>query len=82
MRMFTQSEIEREKYEARLKFQRDQASRLRDAIERGENMGRVQLAERLLKLAPTPREVLQAMAAFEELSDLADRLEMQLAERA
>ena len=61
LRMLTQSELEREKYEARLKYQRDEASRLYDAREAGMNqgvlIGRVQQAERILKLEPTPEEV-------------------------
>ena len=39
LRMLTQSELEREKYEARLKYQRDEASRLYDARLEGERLG-------------------------------------------
>ena len=108
--MLTQSELEREKYEARLKYQRDELSRrleneqlVREAKQRvqeaeqrvqeaeqrgiqlgeqrGELLGRVRLAERLLKQEPIPKETLQAMTA-EQLQELAERLEAQLSGHA
>jgi hypothetical protein len=93
LRMVTQSDLERERYEARLKFQRDWNVHLRDAredgeklgLERGEKLGlergvligRVQAYERLLKQAPTPPEALRSLS-LEELAALAERLERQL----
>lgn len=93
LRMLTQSELEREKYEARLKYQRDELSRLHEAdregerrgvqigVQIGEMLGRVQLAERLLKKDPTPKETLEAMTS-EQLQDLAEGLEKQLTGQA
>jgi hypothetical protein len=83
--MVPQSDLERERYEARLKFQRDMNARLRDAredgLERGEQrgvlIGRVQAYERLLQQGPTPPEALRGLS-LEELVELADRLERQL----
>jgi predicted transposase/invertase (TIGR01784 family) len=95
LRMLTQSELEREKYEARLKYQRDELPRRLEAEQlvreaeqrvheaeqrgeqRGELLGRVRLAERLLKQEPIPKETLQAMTS-EQLQELAERLEAQL----
>jgi hypothetical protein len=85
LRMVTQSDLERERYEARLKFQRDMNSRLRDSredgekagLERGVLIGRVQAYEGLLKQGPTPPEPLRGLS-LEELVELADRLERQL----
>jgi predicted transposase/invertase (TIGR01784 family) len=89
LRMVTQSDLERERYEARLKFQRDRNAQLREAREDGEKLGlergeqrgvligRVQAYERLLKQGPTPPEALRGLS-LEELAELADRLEKQL----
>ena len=114
LHMLSQSELEREKYEARLKYQHDEASRLFDARLEGEErgqligqqrgeligqqrgeligqqrgeligqqrgeftgelIGRVQLAERVLKRTITPRETLLTMT-LDQLRQLADRLE-------
>ena len=46
-----------------------------------ELLGRVRLAERLLKQEPIPKETLQAMTS-EQLQELADRLEAQLSGHA
>ena len=78
--MVSQSELEREKYEARLKYQRDAEGLLREATERGIMMGRVQMSEEILKLEPTPRETLLSMP-LEELRQLVNRLKAQLASR-
>ena len=80
LHMVTQSNLEGERYEARLKYWRDENARLHDAILVGELIGRVQLFQRLLKQEPTPREALQGMQ-IEQLQQLADRLEAQLAPR-
>jgi predicted transposase/invertase (TIGR01784 family) len=80
--MMTQSELERERYEARLKFQRDQYSYVRDAreegLEKGEIMGRIHAYQSVMKLANTPRDELLALAV-EELRAKAEALEKQLA---
>ena len=87
--MVTQSDLEREKYEARLKYQRDAEGLLRDAtrvgeergVEKGVLIGHVQLAEKLLKQELTPQATLRKMT-LEQLHQLADRLESQLAARS
>ena len=93
MQMLTQDELEREKYEARLKFQRDAEAELYDAERRGEErgeqrgeqrgkqrgqlIGRVRLCEQLLKETPTSTDTLDTMP-LEQLQQLADRLEARL----
>jgi hypothetical protein len=83
--MLTLDELEREKYEARLKYQRDEAARLLYATKMGEKrgalIGRIQLAERVLKHEQTSEEVLRAMT-LEQLRQLADKLEVRLGEIA
>ena len=75
LRMLTQSDLERERYEARLKFRRDQNAIVHDAEMRGEErgvqrgeergeergvlLGRIQLCERLLQQEPTPPDRLR-----------------------
>jgi predicted transposase/invertase (TIGR01784 family) len=85
LRMLTQSELEREKYEARLKYQRDEAARMRDAEERGKNrgvlIGRVQSYEEVLKLGPTPEATLLAMP-LPQLQELVNRLKSEVAGRS
>jgi predicted transposase/invertase (TIGR01784 family) len=85
LRMLTQSELEREKYEARLKYQRDELSRLHEARQEGrqlgaqlgELIGRVQSYEEFLKVEPTPRETLWAMT-LEQLQQLLEQLKARL----
>jgi hypothetical protein len=89
LHMVTQSDLERERYEARLKYRRDELARLYDAEQRGIEQGRacgiligqVQVYEKLLMQAPTPPEALQAMT-LEQLQELVDRLGTRLAEKA
>ncbi len=89
LRMLAQNDLEREKYEARLKYQRDEASRLHGARQQGEQsgvelgvlMGRVQSYEEVLKVELTPAVLLRAMP-LEQLRELADRLKTQLAGRS
>ena len=55
--MVTQSDLERERYEARLKMQRDISSALAAAREEGEKLGQVRQIhgyERPLRRAQTP----------------------------
>ncbi len=78
--MFTPNDLEREGYEARLKFRRDQSAMLRDAELKGSLVGRIQLCEKLLKQGPTLEEALHAQS-LEQLQELANRLEKQLAQR-
>jgi predicted transposase/invertase (TIGR01784 family) len=79
--MFTQDETEREMYELRLKYQRDQSSLLQDAEaqagRKGSLVGRVHLCQDLLKQQPTPEEELWALPV-ENLIALLDLLRKQL----
>jgi predicted transposase/invertase (TIGR01784 family) len=85
LRMLTQDEQERERYQARLKAQRDQRSFLKDAREEGleigrqigEIEGRIHLCQRLLKLPLTPADELAALS-LPELQARASALEQQL----
>jgi len=86
LQMFSQNEQERDRYEARLKFQRDQVSFVKDAQaegreqgwEEGEVMGRIHACQRLLKLPLTAREELLELPLTELLAKAAD-LEQQAA---
>ena len=82
--MFTKDENEREIYELRLKYQRDHASILEDAVERAEErgarkglVGQVHLCQKLLKQSPTPQEELSALP-IEKLTALLDQLQKEL----
>ena len=84
LRMLTQSELEREKYEARLKYQRDEASRLHDARIEGKELGvligRVQSYEEMLQAEPTPEAILHALT-LEQLRQIVEQLKARLAGR-
>jgi hypothetical protein len=88
LQMISQSDLERERYEARLKFQRDWTSSLtgarEDGIEQGLQQGRkeglvgqVHAFERLLQRAETPAAQLQALP-LADLEGLAQQLEVEL----
>ncbi len=74
LRMLTQSELERERYESRVKMQRDISTAVNEAEARGDLMGRIQLLEQLLHREVTPKSQLRARAP-EALSRLAGELE-------
>jgi predicted transposase/invertase (TIGR01784 family) len=80
LRMVTQSDLDRERYEARLKYRRDEDARLHDAKELGVLIGKIQFGERLLRLEPTPPETLDALS-LEQLRERVTSLEAQLAGR-
>ena len=86
--MLKQSDIERERYEARLKAERDRGSSLLAAEQRGEQRGeqratqrelieRVQIFQDLLKQPQTPAETLSTLP-LEELRALANQLAAEL----
>jgi predicted transposase/invertase (TIGR01784 family) len=84
LKVFNQDEREREIYEARLKYQRDQSSLMREAreaeergIEKGALLGKVQLCQLLLKQPETPQADL-ARLSQEELAALHAQLLKQL----
>ena len=86
--MIAQSPREREMYEARLKFERDQAWRIKTAkaegieegIERGKYLGQIHLLQSLLGLPESSSSEL-ATLEFEQLSNLATQLQAQLRDR-
>jgi predicted transposase/invertase (TIGR01784 family) len=85
LQMISQSDLERERYEARLKFQRDWSSSLtgarEDGIEQGrkegELIGQIHTLERLLRRAETLPAQLLAMP-LADLEGLAQQLEAEL----
>ena len=79
--MITQSDLERERYEARLKMQRDISTGLYAAREEGELIGQIHLCERLLRRAQTPAVQLLALP-LADLERLAQQLEAELTRSA
>lgn len=85
LQMVTQSDLERERYEARLKMQRDISTALADARDEGleqgrkegEVVGQIRAFERLLRRAQTPAEHLLALP-LAELERLAQHLEAEV----
>jgi predicted transposase/invertase (TIGR01784 family) len=92
LKVLSQDQIERQRYEDRLKAQRDAASLLyysqnaeriglekgrEEGLEKGELLGRIQVTQRLLRQTVTPREELLRLSP-EELATLAQQMEQQL----
>jgi len=85
LKMLTQTDIERERYEARRKAQLDYNSDIKAArmegqeegLAKGQKIGEIHLCERLLRRSETPAEQLQRLS-LEELTRLADDLQLQL----
>lgn len=86
--MLTQNDLERERYEARLKAHHDYVSFLHEAKHRHEQglqqgraqgaaIGRIQVCQRLLKRRETPEEQLLALP-LDELFRQAEQLEKEL----
>ncbi len=83
--MMSQNDLERERYQARLKEQRDRVSYIKDAREQGlqegraegEMVGRIHVYQQLLKQPLTPRDELLALP-LAELQARAEALERQL----
>lgn len=80
LKMLTQSDIERERYESRLKAQRDHDSGLREARKIGEKIGMIHSYEQILQKPETASEDLEKMS-MEELSRIADELRAQVLAR-
>jgi len=84
LEMIAQTPREREMYEARLKFERDQAWRLRAAnaegIERGQQMGEIHAFQRLLGLPESPSSELEKFD-LDRLASLASQLQSQFRDR-
>src|SRR5262249_24751743 len=82
LQMIAQSDQERERYEARLKMQRDFSTAvavareegLEKGLEQGSLVGQIHVFQRLMRRAETPREQLLVLPV-EELKRLAQQLE-------
>jgi flagellar biosynthesis/type III secretory pathway protein FliH len=84
----TQTETERERYESRLKWQRDIATALAEAAQKGEQKGEqkarkalvheIHFCQRMLRRPQTPEDQLQSLA-IEHLEKLVQELEEELA---
>jgi hypothetical protein len=77
MREWTNEDRERERQQARLKWERDQTAFIEEAQEKGEWIGRILIFQQMLKVPPTPRNEL-ATARIEELKARAKALEQRL----
>jgi predicted transposase/invertase (TIGR01784 family) len=77
LKMLTQDDLERERYEARIKLQRDASSRVAAARIEGSLIGRIQMCQSLLKRPVTSEEELLAMS-LEQLQRLVDQLQHEL----
>ena len=75
--MLTQTEVERERYEARRKAQLDYNTGLKAARMEGEKIGAIHLCERILQRPETPIEQLASLS-LEDLSRLADQLQAEV----
>jgi hypothetical protein len=81
LKILTQSDLERERYEARRKAQLDRNTDLKEARQEGEKIGLIRSIhafEQLLKRPLTFREQL-AKLSLQELTRLADELQEQVA---
>jgi predicted transposase/invertase (TIGR01784 family) len=77
LKMLTQTELERERYEARRKAQLDHNTLVRVTLDQGEKIGTIHTLEQILNRQETPREQLAALP-LEALARLADELRAQL----
>jgi predicted transposase/invertase (TIGR01784 family) len=66
LEMLSQNDVERERYRARLKWEREQTAYVDEAREQGEWIGRIHFAQELLNLPETPRAELGSLS-IEEL---------------
>jgi hypothetical protein len=77
----TRKDLERERYEARIKQQRDERSRLEAAeaggLTKGEMIGIIHICQRRLHRPVTPKEELLALPV-EDLTRLAEQWEKEL----
>ena len=75
--MLSKNDVERERYQARLKWERDQTAFVDEAEEKGEWIGRVRAFQQMLKIPVTPREQLRSLR-LEDLQRKAKTLEEQI----
>jgi len=81
--MMTQSDVERERYESRLKMQRDVYTALAEARDEGLHQGqvaRVHSLQKVLRRTPTPVDQLRTLSVT-ELERLAEQLETEASQR-
>jgi predicted transposase/invertase (TIGR01784 family) len=81
LKMLAQTDIERERYEARRKAQLDYNSGLKEARREGEMIGAIHVYERLLHAPETPVEQLEKHS-LAELTRMADALRSQVEHRS
>src|SRR5262249_7447489 len=85
LKMLTQTDLERERYEARRKSQLDWNTSMKVARQegqmQGEQIGIIHLCERLLHRQETATSQLEALS-MEELARLADELQAQVSLKA
>jgi hypothetical protein len=78
LQMLSQTDMERERYEARRKAQLDYNTGIKvarlEGLEKGVLIGRIHLCERLLQRPETPTEQLAALS-LEDLTHQADELQ-------
>jgi predicted transposase/invertase (TIGR01784 family) len=79
LKMLTQTDLERERYEARRKAQLDYNTGLKVARMEGEKIGLIHAFERLLNRPETPSDELSRLS-LEDLGRLADDLQAQFSE--
>jgi hypothetical protein len=75
--VWTEEERERQRYQARLKSERDQTAFIDEAQVKGEWIGRIHAFEKVLKIPATQKGELSALR-IEELQQKAKGLEAQL----
>ena len=80
LKMLTTDELERERYESRLKAQRDHTSGLDSAELKGEQIGTIRTFEKVLGRPQTEKDHLKRMS-WEELTQLAEDLQQQVLKR-
>jgi hypothetical protein len=80
LKMLTQTDLERERYEARRKALLDHNTLMKAARLEGERIGIIHLCERMLKRPETPAETLAALS-IDELTRLAEDLQREVLNR-
>ena len=84
LKMLSQTDVERERYESRRMAQLDYNTGLKvarmEGLEQGEKIGMIHILESLLNQAKTPRDQL-LLLSMEELAQMGDALKAQLAKR-
>jgi hypothetical protein len=74
----SENDVEWNRNQSRLKFQRDQNMYGQHAFDKGGVVGVIELCQRILKMPATPRDELVALP-FDDLKAMAEALKRQLA---